>query len=162
VKLYWDARRRMEFLQVPEHWLLLLHFVYIYLIWCYLNSHQNSMSLLSTLEVLFSSTSAFSFLFYQPWVLFRKWIISHKTHTISQPRTVLYYQCFPGSFLITKLTVQKMTFTTKPTMQKKHLKDHSTQTHCTEQTAWFGTENWEPAVTVEMFLAGSTNTNPLI
>jgi hypothetical protein len=24
VKLYWDARRRMEFLQMPEHWLLLL------------------------------------------------------------------------------------------------------------------------------------------
>jgi hypothetical protein len=63
VKLYWDARRQMEFLQVPENWLLLL-----LLLWSHIQVHvinqvfQSCKHIWEVNLILFFSLTLFSFL----------------------------------------------------------------------------------------------------
>jgi hypothetical protein len=63
--------------------------------------------------------------------------------TMSQLSTVVCYKHFPWTFLITKLTVQE-----------SHIHMITVHRHniLSKLTVWSETENWEPAVTIEMFL----------
>jgi hypothetical protein len=100
---------------IPKFCLKLYSFrtlmLFTYHTWYYLYSQQNTTPLSTDLEIFYSLLiNASSLYFCQPWILFRKWTISHKTHTFNY------------------ITAQHCSVPQAHSTEKSHSQDHSTQT----------------------------------
>jgi hypothetical protein len=82
--------------------------------------------------------SASSFYSSQPWILFLKWTISYKTHTVHN-----YYITAQHSFKCAASAFFQRLVNNKIHNKKSYSQDHSAQTQHTERTAWLETANWE-------------------